>query len=202
MVGLGGPAVRGVTRHEVSVYMAADAGTAVAELRGALGGTVQALSGTVASVADVTKKNASAATRDGAKVTIRNCDRADNGTVTLTVVVERPAGGGAGGAGGGNSTNRGAGRWSGGMMPALVGRLLAGADGPIESLRLADDKGRPYELTMTRFEIAEQNGGATATLALEGRPPAEDAQPRALELRGPRSVSLDATLTLRDVQGP
>ncbi len=196
MASMAGAYARGVTRHELPVYVKADSGNAIAELKGSLAGPVQAAAGAVATIADVTKEKASATTKDGTKVTIRDYARADDGAVTLTLELERPAGGAV--FGGGGVLNR-AGRWAGGAIPPNIARMVAGADGMLESVKLADDKNRPYEVTITKSELANRNGAMIGTLTLECQPPAADAKPRVLEVHGPRSMTVEATFTLRNV---
>ena len=191
---------RGVTRHELPVYVKADGTNPIGELRGTLAGSVQATTGAVATVADVTKEKASATTRDGIKVAIKEYNRADDGTVTLTIELERPAGNGPVGAVAvaGNVAVRRVGG-NAGQIPVNVMRLLSGPDGPIESIKLADEKGRHFEVAVTKSEFANRNGAMTATMTLECRPPAADSKPKSLEVHGPRSAWIEAAFTLRDV---
>jgi hypothetical protein len=185
-----------VTRHELPVYVKADAGTKISELKGTLAGTVLATVGAAATIADVTKEMAATETRDGTKVTIREYARADNGVVTLTVDLDR---GGAGGGRIGAAGNFRAGRGVGGAIPPNIAQFVAGSDGRLQSVKLMDDKGRPYDMAITSSDLNQRNGAMAVTLKLECRPPAADAKPGALEVLGPRSVSVEAAFTLRDV---
>jgi hypothetical protein len=188
----------GLTRHELPVYIKADSSAAIPELRGSLAGMVQATSGPVATIPDVTKEKASAATKDDVKMTITDYAKADDGTVTLTIELQRPAGGGVmGGIAIAGNVNRG-GR-PGGLIPPNIGRLVSGSDGMVESIKLIDEKGRPYEVAVNKTQLANRNGAIAATLTLECQPPAADAKPKALELHGPRSVAVEAPFTLHDV---
>jgi hypothetical protein len=198
---IGGSAyARGVTRYELPIYLKVDAATAIAELKGSLAGPVQAPAGAVATIADVTKEKAATATKDGTKVLVKAYHRADDGVVALTLELERPPIGGAFGVGiaGGAVINRG-GRGAGGAIPPQIARLVVGSDGMLESVKLTDDKGRPYEVAVTKSEMTNRNGAMTGTLTLECQPPATDTKPRTLEVLGPRSMTVEATFTLRNV---
>ncbi|HEY1377960.1 MAG TPA: HEAT repeat domain-containing protein [Gemmataceae bacterium] len=197
---MGGEAVRGPARLELPVYVKADAGAAIPELKGLLAGMVQAPPGMVVAIPDVTKEKASAVGKDGTKLTIRDYERADDGAVTLKVEAERPGGGVAVGNAVMARNVRVIG--AGGAVPANVARLINGTDGSEESFKLADDKGRPYAVVVTRSEVHQGNGGLTVTLTLACRPAAADAQPRALELHGPRQAGVEAVFTLRHVPAP
>jgi hypothetical protein len=194
-IGMVGPNARGVTRYELPAYVKADA--AIDELKGTLAGPVQAPAGAVATIADVSKEKASAATKDGTKVTVKDYSKADDGAVTLTLELERPAAVGVFG-GGGAVINR-AGRVAGGAIPVQIARMIAGADGMLESVKLTDEKGRPYELAITKSEMANRNGAMTGTLTLECQAAAADSKPVKLEVLGPRSMNVEAAFTLRNV---
>jgi hypothetical protein len=192
----------GVTRYELPVYLKADAATAIGELKGSLAGPVQAPAGAVATIADVTKEKATATTNDGVKVTVREYSKADDGVVTMTLDLERPQAGiggiAVGGIAGGGVINR-IGRAAGGMIPPNIARMVAGSDGPLQSIKMFDAKGKAYEVAVTKSEIANRNGAMTGTLTLECQPPAADAKPGKLEVHGPRSMNVEAAFTLRGV---
>jgi hypothetical protein len=201
IIGQAVAAARGVTRYEIPIYVKADAGVAISELKGSLAGPVQAAAGAVATIADVTKDKASAATKDGTTITVKDYSRADDGTVTMTLDLERQMGGIAFGGGiaiGGAVPNRAV-RRPGGLIPPQIARNVAGADGMLESVKLLDDKGRPYEMSMTKSETASRNGAITGSLTFECQPPAADAKPGKLEIHGPRSIAVETSFTLRDV---
>jgi hypothetical protein len=111
--------------------------------------------------------------------------------------LERPAAIGVFG-GGGAVINR-AGRVAGGAIPVQIARMVAGPDGMLEAVKLTDEKGRPYELAITKSGFAQPNGAMTGTLTLECQPPAADSKPTKLEVLGPRSMNVEAAFTLRNV---
>jgi hypothetical protein len=206
----GGPGnvARGVTRHELPVYVKADGASPIGELKGSLAGSVQATTGSVATIADVTKDKTSAVTRDGVKIAVKDYSRADDGTVTLTLELERPGGGPAGMAAGGVmiAGNAAVGRvirnGGGGAIPANVKQMISGPDGPVESIKLTDEKGKQFDVSVTKSEFSNNNGTMTAKLGLECRPPTADSKPKALEIHGPRSAAVEAAFTLKDVPAP
>jgi hypothetical protein len=200
VVGINGS---GVSRYELPVYLKTDAATALGELKGSVAGPVQATVGAVVSITDVTKEKASATTNDGVKVTIKEYSRAEDGGVSMTVDLDRPPAGGAFGVavGGAAVVNRAV-RAVGDVIPPTIARMVAGPDGPLQSVKLLDDKGRKYDVNIIKAEYANRNGAMAGTLTLDCRPPAADAKPRTLEVHGPRSMNVEAAFTLRGVPAP
>jgi hypothetical protein len=203
LAGRDSPLPQRVMRHELPVYVTAQAsaGPAAPELKGRLVGTVQLSGQRIATVADVTKADAAAAVaEDGTKLTVRDCRRHEDGSAALKVEVERP-----------QPADRP------GVVRTVLANAIAGGRAPpggaavmlnylLEdsgaALRLSDEKGRPYEVTLAVDQAAQQANAITVTFALSGRPADAAAQPRQLELLGPRLVPVEAKFTLRDVPRP
>ncbi len=150
-VGLSTQFPRNVSRHEIPVMVKSDApsGTAVAELAGALSGTVRLAAQRLASIADVQKAdNPSVATPDGGKLTVRDCKVGDDGTVTLKVEVERAGGGPAIG----NAVVRQI-QAGGGALPANVARAI-----------------NPMFADGDSFKLFDKQDGATQSRSTKHRP--------------------------------
>jgi hypothetical protein len=202
--GVEGPGMpRAATRHEIPIYLKADAAgaTAFPELKGALTGGVKLAPEALVAIADVQKADsASAKAKDGAKLTVRDCKIADDGTVTLKVELERPAaGGGLGNAGFVQRVQIGG---AGGALPANVARAIGAMHGDGESFRLLDKRGGQYTVSIGETASNTNNGVTVITYTLECQPPEKDAKPKKLELHGPRRASVDGRFTLRDVPMP
>jgi hypothetical protein len=205
MGGVEGPGMpRAATRHEIPVYLKADAasGTALPEIKGALAGGVKLAPEALVAIADVQKADsASAKTKDGAKLTVRDCKTADDGAVTLKVELERPAAGG-GGLANGALVQRVQIGGAGGALPANVARAIGAMHGDGESFRLSDQKGGQYTVSIGETASNTNNGITVITYTLECQPSDKDAKPKKLELHGPRRASVDSRFTLRDVPMP
>ena len=133
-------------------------------------------------------------------MTARDYTRADDGVIRMAVDFDR--GGGVGGVrigGGINGAVMQVGPGAHGAIPPQIAQFVAGPDGALESITLSDDKGRPYQVGITRSDVNQRNGTLAATLMLECRPPAADSKPGALEVHGPRSVAVEVPFILRDV---
>jgi hypothetical protein len=194
------PEGRGPTRHELPVYVTATAVGGPVGLTGALGGTVQAPVGDLVAVADVTAEKATAAAKDGTRMTVRDYHRADDGTVTLKVEVERPNGPGLSTTSVSSRTVRRPG--VNGIIPATAVRAMTGVSGTSEAFRLTDAAGREYHVTVVRAEVRPMNGAAVGTFALECEPANRADRPTGLALTGPRPVPIEAAFTLRGVPRP
>jgi hypothetical protein len=194
-------ALRTVTRHELPVNIKSDgpAGQKVPELKGILAGKAQLAAETIAAVADVTKADAAtAAGKDGAKLTVRDCQVNANGAVTLKVEVERPA---AGGPVAGNVVAQQR-IQIGGAVPANIAQVMNNLGGTDEKMRLFDTQDRPYSISVSESSTSRNNGVVVANYTLDCQPVAPGAQPRKLELHGPRWVSVEGRFVLRDVPRP
>jgi hypothetical protein len=109
------------------VYLKTDKPGPIGELHGTLAGGVLGSSGPVATISDVTKDKATAETPDGIKVLVKECARADDGTVTLTMELERSTGGVGVGVARKLPINR-VGN-AGGAIPPIIALRMAGAAG-------------------------------------------------------------------------
>jgi hypothetical protein len=190
---------RGPIRHELPVYGTTTAAGGPVDLTGVLGGTVQAPAGDLVAVADVTAEKATAATKDGMRMAVRDYHRADDGTVTLKVEVERPNGPGVSST---TVSSRTARRAVNGLIPASAVRAMTGVSGAVEAFRLTDVAGREYHVTVTRAEVRPANGSAVGTFTLECEPANRADGPKRLALTGPRPVPIEAAFTLRGVPRP
>lgn len=189
---------RGPVRHELPVYVTTTAAGGPVELTGVLGGTVQAPAGDIVAVADVAAEKATTAAKDGTRMTIRDSQRADDGTVTLKVEVERPNGPGMSTTVASSRTRR---PTVNGLIPATAVRAMTGVIG-VEAFRLTDAAGREFQVTVTRSEVRAANGAAVGTFTLECEPANRADRPKGLALTGPRPVPVEAAFTLRGVPRP
>jgi hypothetical protein len=194
---------RSIARHEIPVFLKVEAGgPTIPELRGALTGTVRMAAQQLLSIADVQKADAPPAkSKDGIKMTVRDCTVADDGSVSLKVEVERPgAGNGIGGVFGNAIVKKNI--QAAGPMPANVAQLFnsKGMDG--ESFKLFDTQSRPYTVSIGETSSNNNNGVTVTTFTLDAQPPDKEAKPKKLEFHGPKRATVDGKFTLRDVPTP
>lgn len=193
---------RNVSRHEIAVSLKSDSpsGTLVPELTGSVAGTVRLAPQELAAITDVQKaENAEAKTKDGTKVTVKDCKVADGGEVTMKVDIERlgPGGGIAGNAVMGRIQVAG-----GGALPANVARAINPMMADGDSFKLFDAEKRPYTVSISETSSNSNNGVTVVSYTLQCEPADKDAKPKRLELHGPRRAPVESKFTLRNVATP
>jgi hypothetical protein len=192
---------RNITRHDISFYVKSDspAGTIAPEFQGALSGAVRLAPQVLTSIADVQKAEAaSAQSKDGVKLAVRDCKVADDGAVALKAEVERPGGGIPGI---GNAVIRQM-PVGGGALPANIARAINPMFADGDSFRLFDSEGQPYSVSIGETSSSSNAGVTVYSYTLECQPAGKDAKPRKLELHGPRRATVESRFTLRNVPTP
>lgn len=191
---------RGISRLELPVFVKATPGahSSFPEVKGSLAGTVMAPPAALVAIADVTKDKPTATAKDGTKISVHDFERADDGTVTMKVDVEKA---GAGLPGGGAVViNRVARINVAGARNAA--KLVGVNDGSDEGLKLFDENGKPFDVNVTGTELKPAGAAMNMTYTLHCTPPANAGKPRKLELHGPRPASVESNFILKNVPAP
>lgn len=191
---------RGINRFELPVLVKVTPGanSSFPEVKVSLAGTVMAPPAALVTIADVTKDKPTATAKDGTKVTVRDFERADDGTVTMKVDVEKA---GAGLPGGGAVViNRVARINVAGARNAA--KIIGANDGSDENLKLFDENGKAFDVDVTGTELKPAGAAMNMTYTLHCTPPANGGKPRKLELHGPRPASVESNFVLKNVPAP